>query len=118
MTSTQKALRQAEHKLNSANKRLAKIKTDHSQSIQLATRVTATMGGAFAMAWFEGRYPDRREILGVDASIIVGGSLTTAALMGWAGEQGAVVEALGNGVLSVYATTKGLQLGQEARDAA
>ncbi len=93
---------------------LARLRAQHKNSIESATRTAVTMGGAFGMAWWTGRYPDRNEILGMDASLVVGGALTMASLMGWAGKQDVIVESLGTGALSYYAATRGFQMGQEA----
>jgi hypothetical protein len=51
--------------------------------------------------------------VGLDASLVIGGGLTIAALMGWAGSQADSIESLGTGALAVYAGTKGYELGVE-----
>ena len=111
MATETRALAKAEAGLEKAQKRISKLREENQDSIQRATRTAFTMGGALAMAYFKGRYPDRAQILGLDASLVVGGGLTVAALMGWAGDQGDAVEALGTGALAVYAGTKGYELG-------
>lgn len=107
-------------KMENAQRRLAKIREDNNAQIQSATRTAVTMGGAFGMAWWQGRYPDRSEILGLQASLVVGGGLTVAALMGWAGDESTttIVESLGTGALAAYAVSQGYQLGQEQAQAA
>ncbi len=106
-------LTKAEKKMQSYENRLARLRKENQAAIDKATRTALTMGGALAMAYYKGRNPDRSEILGVDAALVIGGGLTVAAMMGWAGNQETAVEALGNGALATYAATKGFELGVE-----
>lgn len=108
-----KAITKAEKKAATSLARAEKMREDAKEAAESVTRTALTMGGALGMAYWQGRYPDRREILGIDAALVVGGGLTVAALMGWAGKQEMWVEALGTGALSTYAVTTGLRLGQE-----
>ena len=110
MASSSKLAKRAE----SAERRLARMRDENKGAVAKATRTAFTMGGALAMAYWHGRYPDKSEVLGLDASLVVGAGLTVAALMGWAGAQEDAVEALGNGALATYAATKGFELGKEA----
>lgn len=107
-------LTKAEKKMVTYENRLAKLRADNKEAIEKATRTALTMGGALAMAYYKGRNPDRSEILGVDAALVIGGSLTIAAMMGWAGNQETAVEALGTGALATFAATKGFEMGAEA----
>lgn len=116
--SVSKLLAKAEKKVDIGEKRLARLREENEQAVSTATRTAVTMGGALGMAWIKGRYPDKSMILGLDSSLVVGGGLTLAALMGWAGDQELVVEALGNGALATYAASKGFALGKEAKDKA
>jgi len=109
-----KALAKAHAKAERAENRLARMREENEDTVASATRVAVTMGGALAMSWVKGRYPDKSEILGLDSSLVIGGGLMVAALMGWAGDQELVVEALGTGALAVYAASKGYELGTEA----
>jgi hypothetical protein len=109
-----KALKKAE----AADKRMARVRERNKLAIEGATRTAVTMGGAFGMAWWQGRYPDKNEILGMDASLVVGGALTVAAMMGWAGSQDVIVESLGTGALAVYAATKGFAMGKDQAESA
>jgi hypothetical protein len=113
MASESRALAVAKKEVERSKKRLSKLAKDNEASITRATRTAFTMGGALAMAYFKGRYPDRAEIVGLDASLVIGGGLTIAALMGWAGSQADSIESLGTGALAVYAGTKGYELGVE-----
>lgn len=118
MAALPKQLAKVEKRADRAESRLARLREENEDAIASATRTAMTMGGALAMAYWKGRYPERAEILGLDASLVVGGSLLTAGLMGWAGDQDVIVESLGNGVLATYATSKGFELGTEARQKA
>ena len=113
-----KAIQKAKKEASSAQKRLERMREESEDALETATRTGVTMGGAFAMAWWQGRYPMRREILGVDASLFVGGSLTLVALMGWAGDQDIIFESLGTGALATYAMQKGYAFGAEQRQRA
>ena len=97
---------------------LRRLRDEHETSIESATRTGAAMIGAFGTAWWAGRYPDKREVFGLDSSLVVGAALNVAALMGWAGKSSAMVEALGVGALSTWAATKGHELGNEQKDQA
>lgn len=108
-TSDKQLVKRAE----SAERRLQKFREENKGAITRATRTAFTMGGAFAMAYYHGRYPDKAEILGLDASLVVGAGLTVAALMGWAGNQEDAIEALGTGALATFAASKGFEMGQE-----
>lgn len=110
---TQRDATRAIKKAEKADKRLANSRKKQKEALEQATRTAVTMGGAFGMAWWQGRYPDKSEILGMDASLVVGGALTIAAMMGWAGNQETVVEGLGTGALSVYAASKGFDMGKD-----
>lgn len=110
---SQREATKAMNKAAKSDKRLARLREEHKSSLQAATRTAVTMGGAFGMAWWAGRYPDKAEILGLDASLVVGGALTVASMMGWAGDQDLIVESLGTGALAVYASSKGYELGQD-----
>ena len=114
MPAETRALSKARDKLDRAQRRLATIRDEQQDAIESATRTAVTMGGAMGMAYWAGRYPDRAEILGIDASLVVGGSLTVAAMMEWAGDQTLIVESLGTGALAAYAASKGMEFGQEA----
>ncbi len=111
---SQRDASKAMKKAAKSDARLARIKEDHKESLEQATRTAVTMGGAFGMAWWSGRYPERSEILGMDASLVVGGALTVASMMGWAGNQAVIVESLGTGALSVFAASKGFAMGKES----
>lgn len=113
MSITSSGERKLAKRAESAEKRLAKFREDNKSALARATRTAFTMGGAFAMAYYHGRYPDKSVILGLDASLVVGAGLTVAALMDWAGSQGDTVEALGTGALAAFATQKGYEMGQE-----
>ncbi len=107
-------LTKSEKKLATQENRIAKMRRENQAAIDKATRTALTMGGALAMAYYKGRNPDRADILGVDAALVIGGGLTIAAMMGWAGNQETAVEALGTGALATFAATKGFEMGAEA----
>ena len=115
---SQRDASKAMKKAAKSDARLARIKEEHKSSLEQATRTAVTMGGAFGMAWWSGRYPERAEILGMDASLVVGGALTVVSMMGWAGNQATIVESLGSGALTVFAGSKGYAMGKESKDAA
>ena len=115
MATIQKELAKAEKEKERAIARLARIRDENEETIDSATRTAMVMGGALAMAWWKGRYPDKSDILGIDASLVVGGGLAVASIMGWAGDQELVVESLGNGALASFAVSKGLEFGNDAR---
>ena len=115
MATMQRELAKAEKEKERALARLTRIREENEDTINSATRTAMTMGGALAMAWWKGRYPDKADILGIDAALIVGGGLMVAAIMGWAGDQELVVESLGNGALATFAATKGFEFGNDAR---
>ncbi|KKN15827.1 hypothetical protein LCGC14_0982190 [marine sediment metagenome] len=106
--------RKLEKRAESAEKRMTRMREENKGALAKATRTAFTMGGALAMAYWYGRYPDKTEILGLDASLVVGAGLTIAALMGWAGAQEDAAEALGNGALASFAATKGFEFGGDA----
>lgn len=118
MAAMSTALAKATTKLDRAEARLARLREENEGAIASATRTAMTMGGALAMAYWKGRYPERAEILGIDASLVVGGGLLTASMMGWVGDQELVVESLGNGALCTYAASKGYELGTQAKQKA
>lgn len=115
---SQREAKKLEKKADRMQARLAKLREEHKSSVESATRTAVTMGGAFGMAWWAGRYPDKNEVFGLEASLVVGGALTVAALMGWAGDQSMLVESLGTGALAAYAVSSGYQMGQEQAAAA
>lgn len=115
---SQRQAEKAIEKAERAKAHLARLREEHNKSIEGATRTAVTMAGAFSMAWWAGRYPEKNEVFGLEASLVVGGGLTLAALMGWAGDQGTIVESLGTGALSAYAVSRGYQMGQEQAQAA
>lgn len=106
--------RKLEKRVETAEKRMSRMREENKSALARATRTAFTMGGALAMAYWHGRYPDKSEILGLDASLVVGAGLTVAALMGWAGTQEDAAEALGNGALATYAANKGFEFGADA----
>lgn len=110
-----KELAKAEKEKERAMARLSRIREENEDTLSSATRTAMTMGGALAMAWWKGRYPDKSDILGIDAALVVGGGLAIASIMGWAGDQDLIVESLGNGALATFAATKGLEFGNDAR---
>ncbi len=114
----QRALDKAEKKASSVKAQLERIKEENTGAVETATRTATTLGGAFGVAYWMGRNPTRQKILGVDASLVIGGSATVAAMMGWAGDQELIVEGLGTGALSVYAVRKGFEMGKEAHEKA
>ncbi len=105
-------------KAESANRRLKRMREESAGAIETAARTGLTMGGAFGLSWWEARFPDNKEVLGAPLSLIAGGALTVAAYMGWAGNQSSNVEALANGMLSVFAVQKGAEIGAEQLAAA
>lgn len=113
-----KEMKRAEKRAQRNRAELERLREEHAESIASVTRTVMTTGGAFAVAYWMGRNPERTEILGVAAPLAVGAAATTAALMGWAGEQTEMVEAFGAGALAVYATTKGYDMGKEAHEKA
>ncbi|HUU96635.1 MAG TPA: hypothetical protein VM487_12920 [Phycisphaerae bacterium] len=112
---TSRTLAKAEKTAEKASIRLARLKEENKNAVATATRTVVTIGGSFGIAYFLGRYPERTEILGVNAALGVGAALSIASMMGWAGKQDKVVEALGTGALSAYGTTKGYELGMKAK---
>lgn len=89
------------------------MREESSGAVDTAARTGLTMGGAFGLAWWESRFPENAEVMGAPLSLIAGGALTVAAYMGWAGNQSSNVEALANGMLSVFAVQKGREIGAE-----
>jgi hypothetical protein len=118
MAATSRSLAKAEKTADKAVARLARMKEENKNAVATATRTVVTLGGSFATAYFLGRYPERREIVGVDAALAVGATLSIASMMGWAGKQDKIVEALGTGALAAYGTTKGYEMGLKARNEA
>lgn len=114
----EKEMKTARKKAERSRADLMRLREEYNESIQTVTRTVVTGAGAFATAYWMGRNPDRQEILGVSAPLAIGAAATTAALMGWAGDQTEIVEAIGAGALAVYATTKGYEMGQAAHDEA
>ncbi len=90
-----------------------KLREESTGAIETAARTGLTMGGAFGLAWWESRFPENKEVVGAPLSLVAGGALTVAAYMGWAGAQSSNVEALANGMLSVFAVQKGAEIGAE-----
>lgn len=112
--SVSKALAKTQKRAERAEARLSRLREENEDAIQTATRTAVTMAGALGMSWIKGRYPDKSEVMGIDSSLVIGGGLMVASMMGWAGESEVIVESLGVGALAVYAASKGYELGKEA----
>lgn len=98
-------------KLESKEKRLQRLKKESQKGVETGMRTGLTMASAFGVGWLKGKYPDKTEIIGLDAGLVIGAGLTFASLMGWAGNQEVVFESLGNGALASYAVSEGFRLG-------
>lgn len=74
-----------------------------------------TSGSAFGFGYAQGRYPDKFQLGGAPLSLVIGGGLVVASVMGLmpksAQDYG---DAVGVGGLAAYAAIKGLQSGQDA----
>lgn len=112
--SVSKALAKSQQRAERAEARLSRLREENEDALKTATRTAVVMAGALGMSYVKGRYPDKSQVMGLDSSLVIGGGLMVAAVMGWAGEQETIVESLGVGCLSVYAASKGYELGQEA----
>lgn len=93
--------------------RYQNLREENAMGVERVTRTVVTGGGAFGMAWYQARFPDRAEVFGAPASLVVGGGLAALAYMGYAGEQESTVEALSNGCIAVFACDKGREMGEE-----
>ncbi len=119
-----KALRAEEDaELTKESEKKARKKADKQRKalVQQGTRLGTSMGSAFVLAWLQGRYPERSQIVGMDASFWIGGVLTAASLYPSKEITKAsrlVMEGAGSGALAVYVASQGFQLGQDQKNEA
>ena len=79
-------------------------------------RTGAGMGSAFGVGYFEHRYPDKAQVVGIDLSLLVGVIGTAVGAFGLAGKDkqtNELIEAVGNGALFAFAAKKGAEMGAE-----
>lgn len=112
------SLARIEREKDSLKNRLAKMKAESEGTIKRGIRTLASAGTAFGMGYFAAAYPDKSTILGMPVSLAVGGAAFLADAMGWAGKEGDMVGAIGDGAIDAFACQKGLEMGAAARQAA
>jgi hypothetical protein len=90
------------------------------QAVRETVGAGITIGTAFAIGWFEKRYPDNAEILGMPVSLVIGGAAIAAAAFEVGGQETAkYLGDAGRGALAAWAAQKGAELGDEqAQEAA
>ncbi len=94
---------------------LKRVRDESAGAVKTGIATGLGMGAAYGLSYYEQRFPDRAQLLGVDVSLAVGGVALVAGAMGWAGESSEYAQALGAGALSAYAAKKGAQKGAEDR---
>ncbi len=114
MASTEKALMQAERENQALKDRWKRFNEKNKNAIQQTVGGLLTGGSAFAFGYFQGRYPDRAQIGGVPASLVIGGGLLVGSAMGWIPEA-EYVAPIGAGGLAAFGAIEGLKKGEEAK---
>lgn len=92
---------------------------DKARALMIQVRTDAeTNGSAFAMGYARGRFTDdEMQFMDVDLELWIGAPMKLVAYMGVLGKAVSPdLHAISNGILSAYAATQGLALGQEHRD--
>lgn len=111
-----RALAKAREQNERQKKMIARLRSKGEEATKTAVRTASAMGGAFAVSYVEGRYPDKSEIVGIPISLFAGIGLTVAGAMGWAGSRDTseLVQSAGDGCLAAYAARRGHEMGLEA----
>jgi hypothetical protein len=94
----------------------ARAKTAREKSeglVEGAVETVETVGGAYAMGLVQGRFPTRRDIMGVPLELATGAALIGASLLGLAGRSSHHLHAFGNGALAAYAVKAGQDMGKK-----
>jgi hypothetical protein len=100
-------------------RKLDRLGAKSKEAVQTGLKVTVSTGSAFGLAYLEARYPERKEIMGMPLSAVVGGGALVAGAAGWGGgENTAILEAMGMGGLAAWAAARGKEAGEESRQKA
>lgn len=114
MAADSRKLAEAEKKLESKNRTIRKLKEQSEQATEVAVQTATTMTSSFAVSYFEARYKEKSEVMGMPTSLLVGVGATVAGALGVGGRQANLVRAMGDGALAAYAARRGSEMGEEA----
>ena len=81
--------------------------------VETVVETLEATGGAYAMGVLQGRFPDKREIMGIPIELAIGAGLHVAGFAGLAGRSSSHLHAFGTGALAAYAVRAGQVLGQK-----
>jgi hypothetical protein len=111
------SLARAQDKIRSMRDSFNRKRHAEKNSVRSVTHKAIAGGSAFALAYYQHRFPERAEIMGAPVSLVVGGVGLLAELMGWGGGESDMIGAIGGGGLDCYAALKGAEMGDAAKTA-
>lgn len=108
------ALARKENEIAKLRKRFSDVRKKENGVVRKIVDSAVVSGSAFALAYFDARYPDKAEILGVPVALALGAACTITQLAGWAGAEGDLVGSVGTGAMAAFAAAKGATMGAAA----
>lgn len=112
------ALAKAHKQVQSLREAYARKRKEEKSSVRSVTHKVVSGGSAFALAYYDARYPANAAVMGVPIALAIGGAAALAELMGWGGMESDIVGAAGQGALDCFAAQKGAEMGANAKAAA
>jgi hypothetical protein len=110
------ALAKKDDEIRSLRARFANIRKKENGVVRSLVDSALVSGSAFALAYYDARFPDKAEILGVPVALAVGGAALVTQLAGWAGSESDLIGSVGTGALAAYAAAKGATMGAAAAE--
>ena len=110
------SLAKEKRRADSLRKRLDKQSEEGAKAVRAGMRTATGMGTAFALSYFETRYPKRKDVFGVPVSLFVGiGGVADGALGVTNDDQtNDLIQSAGDGALAVFAASKGTEMATKA----
>ena len=103
-------------KVKSAKGTLARYKEQAEKTAETVMVTAETTGSAFVASYARGRYADedgRFEVAGIAPDLAAGVAFNIMGFAGALGQYDAHAHAVGNGLLSAYASYKGMEIGAQ-----
>lgn len=94
--------------------RINRMQKEHASGIRETVGAGITVGTAFAVSWFEARYPKNKDIAGLPISLFAGGVLIGLSAFEVAGKNDSVyLGDAGRGALAAWAAGEGGAMGRK-----